>query len=168
MITDGEKWHYTVLKSIKTEDRFVCPVKSLSRLFTGITSNHNGDFYYLNCLHSFRSNNALKNHEETCEDHDYCCIDVPDKKNNTLKYIEGVKSLKIPFVIYADIECYLIKKPPCQNNPNKSYTEKKLYMSHMDILLILFHHLIPKKINIAITEVKIALKSFVKSSERQL
>ena len=32
MITDGEKWHYLV-------------VKNLSRLFKGITSNHYGDFY---------------------------------------------------------------------------------------------------------------------------
>ena len=27
----------------------------MSRLFGGVTSNHNGDFYCLNCLHSFRT-----------------------------------------------------------------------------------------------------------------
>ena len=36
-------------------------LKNLSRLFRGITSNYDGDFYYLNCLHSFRTDNALKN-----------------------------------------------------------------------------------------------------------
>ena len=36
-----------------------------------------------------------------------------------------MKSLKIPFVIYADFECLLLKKQSCQNNPDKSYTEKK-------------------------------------------
>ena len=61
MITDGEKWHYTALKSEPTEDGFNRPTKSLSRLFRGITSNHDGDFYCLNCLHSFRTDNALKN-----------------------------------------------------------------------------------------------------------
>ena len=46
MITDGEKkWHYTALKSEPTEDGFIRPTKSLSRLFRGITSNHDGDFY---------------------------------------------------------------------------------------------------------------------------
>ena len=40
MITDGGKWHYTVLKSEQTEDGFTRPTKSLSRLFKGITSNH--------------------------------------------------------------------------------------------------------------------------------
>ena len=47
MITDGEKWHYTALKSEPTEDGFIRPTKSLSRLFRGITSNHDGDFYCL-------------------------------------------------------------------------------------------------------------------------
>ena len=63
MITNGEKWHYTALKSEPTEDGFNCRTKSLSRLFRGITSNHDGEFYCLNCLHSFRTNNALKKHE---------------------------------------------------------------------------------------------------------
>ena len=45
MITDDEKWHYTALKSEPTEDGFIRPTKSLSRLFRGITSNHDGDFY---------------------------------------------------------------------------------------------------------------------------
>ena len=50
MITDGEKWHYAALKSEQTEDGFNRPTEILSRLFKGITSNHIGDFYCLNCL----------------------------------------------------------------------------------------------------------------------
>ena len=48
VITDGKKWHYTALKSEQTEDGFIRPTKSLSRLFKGITSNHMGDFFCLN------------------------------------------------------------------------------------------------------------------------
>ena len=40
MITDGEKYHYLA-------------AKSLPRLLYRITSNHDGDFYCLGCLHSF-------------------------------------------------------------------------------------------------------------------
>ena len=36
-----------------------------------------------------------------------------------------MKSLKIPFVIYADLECLLVKQQSCQNNSDKSYTERK-------------------------------------------
>ena len=35
------------------------------------------------------------------------------------------KSLKVPFIIYADLECLLEKVDTCSNNPEKSYTEKK-------------------------------------------
>ena len=42
-----------------------------------------------------------------------------------LKCKHGEKSLKAPFIIYADLECLLEKMHSCQNNPEKSYTEKK-------------------------------------------
>ena len=40
--------------------------------------------------------------------------------NKTLKNNYGEKSLKTPFVIYADLECLLLKQQSCQNNPNES------------------------------------------------
>ena len=54
MITNGEKWHYIALKSVRTDDAFN---RSISRLFRGVTSNNHGDFYCLGCLHSFRTGN---------------------------------------------------------------------------------------------------------------
>ena len=33
--------------------------------------------------------------------------------------------MKAPPIIYADLECLLKKMRLCQNNPEKSYTEKK-------------------------------------------
>ena len=50
---------------------------------------------------------------------------MPDKNNKISKYNPGENSLKIPFIIYADIECLLKKIDTCQNNPEKSYAEKK-------------------------------------------
>ena len=50
---------------------------------------------------------------------------MPDEDNKVIKYIPGAKSLKIPFTIYPDLECLLNKIKTCQNNPKKSYTEKK-------------------------------------------
>ena len=78
MITDGKKWHYLA-------------AKSLSALLRGKTSNHNGDFYCLNCFHSYSAKSNLKKHA----------------------------------IIYADLECLLEKMHSCQNNLEKSYTEKK-------------------------------------------
>ena len=56
------KWHYIALKSDSIDNGFNRPIRSLSRLFRGITSNNNGDFYCLGCLHSFRTDNALEKH----------------------------------------------------------------------------------------------------------
>ena len=39
-------------------------VKKLSTILSGITSKHHGDFYCLNCLHSFRTENKLKSYEK--------------------------------------------------------------------------------------------------------
>ena len=67
MITNGkqsdevDKWHHIALKSVRIDDGFNRPIRSLSRLFRGITSNNHGDFYCIGCLHLFRTDNALKN-----------------------------------------------------------------------------------------------------------
>ena len=47
MITDGEKWHDLA-------------VKKLSALLREITSNNNGDFYCLNCFHSYSTKDKVR------------------------------------------------------------------------------------------------------------
>ena len=79
----------------------------------------------MGCLHSFRTDNALKRHERLCDNNGYCHVEMPTKDNKTLKYNHVEKSLKAPFTIYADLQCLLIKEKSCQNNPNESYTERK-------------------------------------------
>ena len=49
---------------------------------------------------------------------------MPIKNNNIIKYNHGEKSMKLPFVIYADLECLLEKMSACFNNPNESFTTK--------------------------------------------
>ena len=113
MITDGTgNWHYLAIKSI-------------SGLLRGVTSIYNGDFYCLNCFQSYTTETKLKKHEKVCENHDFCNLKMPDEDNKILKYVSGEKPLKVPFVIYADLECLLKKINTCQNNPDKSYTETK-------------------------------------------
>ena len=91
MITNGEQWHYTALKSERTDDGFNRPTRSLSRLFRGIAANHHVHLYCFNCLHSFRTDNALKRHERLCDNNDYCTVEMPTKNNNKLKYNHGEK-----------------------------------------------------------------------------
>ena len=69
VITDNENnWHYLAIKSIPG-------------LLHGITSTNHGDHYCLNCFHSYRALNALKNHEKLCENHDYSNVKMPNDDN---------------------------------------------------------------------------------------
>ena len=97
-------------------------VANLSGLLKGVSSNHKEDFYCLNCFNSYTTENKLKEHEEICNKHDSCRMEMPEQV--ILKHNPGEKSLKAPFTIYLDLECILKKVQSCQNNLKKSYTEK--------------------------------------------
>ena len=61
MITNSKKQHLAVT--------------DISALFQKISSNHEGDFYCLNCFSSYTTKN--KEHEEICNNHDNCHIEMP-------------------------------------------------------------------------------------------
>ena len=92
LITDGTKWHYFA-------------ITNLSALLQGKSSNHHEDFYYLSCLNSYTSKNKLKEHEEICNNHNSCRIQMPKLFEKILKYNLGEKSLEASFAIYLDLEC---------------------------------------------------------------
>ena len=142
MISDGQKWHYLV-------------VKNLSRLLRGITSNHKEDFYCLNCFHSYRTENKLEAHKKICENHDYCHVEMPTKNNNIIKYNHGEESIKLPFVIYADLECFLEKISTCIITLMSHLLLKQISIHHRVIQYLLIVHSINQKTNLIIIEVKI-------------
>ena len=47
---------------------------------------------------------------------------MPNEDNKIIKYNEGEKSIKLPFITYADLECLLEKMDTFYNNPKKSST----------------------------------------------
>ena len=54
--------------------------------------------------------NKLKEHEESCNKHDSCRIEMPKWVEKISKYNPAEKSLKAPFVIYLDLDCLLKKR----------------------------------------------------------
>ena len=77
---------------------------------------------------------------------------MPTKGNNIIKYNHGEKSIKIPFTIYADLECLLEKMSTCQNDPNKSSTTKINNIHHRVIQYLHIVHSMNQKINLIIIE----------------
>ena len=120
MITDGtSNWHYLA-------------VKSISGLLRGITSNHNGDFYCLSCFHPYTTENKLRKHEMICNNHEFYHPKIPDENNKILNYIPGKKSLRVSFVIYADLECLLRKMSDVRILLKNHIQERKLHIDLQD------------------------------------
>ena len=81
---------------------------------------YKGDFYCLNCFHSFRTENKLKNIKMYVKIFlDYCYLEMSKVDNKILKYNHGEKDIKGTFVIYADLESLLEKMNIYHNNPKK-------------------------------------------------
>ena len=112
MIANKEKegWHYLA-------------VNKLSTLLRGITSKHDGDFYCLNSLHSFRTENKLKSHEKVCKNKNFYGIVMSSEKANILEFI-NIWSQIMPCISYVDIESLIKIIDGCSNSPEKSSTSK--------------------------------------------
>ena len=112
MITDGKKQHYLA-------------VTNLSVLLQGKSSNHHEYFYCLNRFNSYTIINKLKEHEEICNIHDSCPIEMPKRTEEILKYNPGETSLKASFSIYLDLERLLKKKSNLVKTIPKIHIQKK-------------------------------------------
>ena len=95
----------------------------MSALLKGITSKHAEDFYCLNCFHAYTTRNTLEKHKNVLENHDYCCVEMLNQDNEILKYNHGEKSMKAPFIIYADLESLLEKMSTCYDSLEKLSTK---------------------------------------------
>ena len=78
--------------------------KILSTLLRGITSKHQGDFYCLNCLHSFSKGNKPKSYEKVCKNIFFGEIAMLLGKDNIMEFNQYMNSDKIPYIIHADTE----------------------------------------------------------------
>ena len=92
IILNGEGWHVAV---------------KLSALLREITCEHQGDFYCLNCLHSFVKENKLESHKKVCKNKDSCNILMSWEDTKILEFNQYQKSDKAPFIIYAHFECLI-------------------------------------------------------------
>ena len=93
-----------MILNVEKEGWYYLAVKKLSALLRGTISKDNGDFYCLNCLHSFRTENKLKSNEKYLKIISFCGIVMPSEKDNLLELSQYVKSDKMSYIIYAVIE----------------------------------------------------------------
>ena len=96
LITDGEKRHYTA-------------IKSLSRLLSKENANSKRAYHYCpNCLQAFRTEKSRDTHYANCIDHDFVKVEMPHREEDKyVQYHDGQKQFKVPFIMYADFESIL-------------------------------------------------------------
>ena len=115
LISDGEKQHY-------------CLIKSLSRLLSSQVSGHKeSNVFCLNCLNHFSNEEKLKIHEEYCLKNQAIKIEMPEK-GSLVTFIHHNRSIKVPFVVYADFEAFTEEIPISEQNDKFSFTQK--YQKH--------------------------------------
>ena len=99
-----------------------CWIKNMSALLASqISKKEHKKFFCLSCLSNFGSEKLLQNHINYCQTHESCKIELPEEGSIT-KFKNENRSLRVPYVIYADFEAITEKISTCENNPEESST----------------------------------------------
>ena len=111
LISDDDKRHY-------------CLIKSMSRLLSTQTSKRNGAQYYcMRCLNPFHSQESLDKHLEYCSTHEAVKLEMPGE-GTILSFENYNRSMRVPFIVYADFESFIKPIDTCEPNPENSYTKQ--------------------------------------------
>ena len=111
ILDDGKKQHY-------------CCVRDLNRLLSSQNKHKACTYFCSYCLHGFTKESLLEDHIPYCQIHGPQRIELPTEQDKWLCYKDVAKQMKVPYVIYADFECFATKIDTCNPDPSKSYTQK--------------------------------------------
>ena len=97
-------------------------IKSFTRLVKSqITSSKNGSFYICKkCFTHFTRYELLQKQISYCSSNETVSVRMPPR-NAMLCFNNYHKQLPIPFVVYADFECFTKPMNTCSPNPKESY-----------------------------------------------
>ena len=107
---DDGKYHYSL-------------IKNFSRLFRSqITSRTNEPIHICKrFFNHFTKKELLTKHINYCSSNETVAVKMPPK-NTFLEFVNYNKQFPIPFVIYADFECFTKPMSNCSPNPENSYS----------------------------------------------
>ena len=109
LIQEDRKSHYTLIKNFH---------RLLRSQKTG--SNNGKLFICKRCFWHFSKEELLDKHIEYCSNNQIAVVDMP-RPNTFLHFKNYYKQLPVPFVVYADFECFTKPMNTCSPNPNDSY-----------------------------------------------
>ncbi|XP_036143348.1 uncharacterized protein LOC118645749 [Monomorium pharaonis] len=97
-------------------------IKNLSRLVGSQLSKKEHKKYICDrCLHYFSSEEKLESHTADCNQMNDCAILLPSEKDKWLKFHNPKHKERLPFIVYADLECVLQKTQSNMEQESTSY-----------------------------------------------
>ena len=93
----------------------------MSRLLSSQVSKHKEPkVFCLRCLNHFPNEEKLSIHEEYCWNNGAIKIEMPEK-GSFISFIHHNRSIKVPFVVYADFEAFTEEIYSCEPNDAEFY-----------------------------------------------
>lgn len=80
------------------------------------------------CLHFFYEQKKLDAHENDCKLINKCKVTLPSEKEKNLTFKNVNHQERVPFIIYADIECIL---KPIHETPDGPNTKTEMFQKHI-------------------------------------
>lgn len=115
--------HHVNLLYLKQDKKaHYCLIRNLNTFLHRTKSSKQAFYYCTYCLHGFIRQDLLDIHVEHCSSNGPQKIQLPKPGENILEFKDFEKTLRVPFVIYADFEClnspvnedsHISKKDPC-------------------------------------------------------
>ncbi|XP_020912011.1 uncharacterized protein LOC110249773 [Exaiptasia diaphana] len=114
------------------ETNHYCWIKDMSRLLASEFNKHKSKRHFCyRCLNSFQSKTALEKHSEYCSKNEEVKIEMPKDKDGDPLYTTFKnfnRKMRVPFVVYADFECFTENIDTCSPDNSRSFT--KQYQKH--------------------------------------
>ena len=98
-------------------------IKNFSRLLRSQITKRTDEPIHIckRCLNGFTKESLLQRHIFYCKNNGTAYVRMPDPDKTTLKFVNDHKQIPIPFVAYADFECFTKPMNTCSPNPEDSY-----------------------------------------------
>ena len=136
-ISKRDKQVINLILIANEETNHFCWIKNMSRLLSSGINNHQHAMHFCyRCLNSFHSEKSLDKHKEYCQNNEAVKIEMPMFKDDKEKFLgpryilfkNYYRKQRVPFVVYADFECFTEKIDTCQPDDGKSFTNR--YQKH--------------------------------------
>ena len=121
-IEANEKINLLLITDASSEKFHYCLITDLSKLFSHRSKHDGKSFICHYCFHPYYTQEKFDEHISNCKQYDGQATSFPQE--DYLRFKNFYHQLQVPFVIYADFECFTRKIQGPQNKPNSTNTHK--------------------------------------------